>query len=337
MKLKFSTLHLLALSHVVAASPCRPQSSSVTTFDVITEGLTTTESVPFSETAVPLSSTAIEVEAETTESVVTFETVTASESATTFEATTASDTEAVLMESITSSGAATSSEATINKTSDTETESIPTSQGNVRSQTTTDSGAEIDTTTSESVTTFEPATPTSDVPIISTISFEPTATTSTLSQGPTNLLVNPSFEDDTISPWFKLINVGTYSLSTTQSRTGTQSASITARRPGGVPATLGFAQSIDLSLLEAGKPYEFSAYTKSTFRDQCASRTISCKSRDATVNYVIYRVEDDDWEYMKITCAWTQAQLDSGPRVLLSRLCRGLDWYIDDAMLVEAV
>jgi hypothetical protein len=94
-----------------------------------------------------------------------------------------------------------------------------------------------------------------------------------------------------------------------------------------------------VSLLEAGKPYEFSAYSKATFLGTCiGNRIISCiTNRSTYISFVSYGPGDIDWDYMKITCVWTQAQLNSGPRVAVTRQCRGLDWYIDDAMLVEAI
>ncbi|KAI1071863.1 hypothetical protein LB507_005420 [Fusarium sp. FIESC RH6] len=371
MKFNLSTLQVLALCQFVAASPCKPAGSSVTADSITTERSITTDSVTLSETSLQLSSTVTDVVTATTDSVVTFETATASQSATTFKAITSSDTETLLTDSVTSSEYVTTlaggTDPEVTTTSETELETttsglvaisestitsdgIAASGGSSGLETTTTSEAaatsqatiitssepESEGVATESIITAE-ATTTSELPIISTTSAEPTTTTSTLPERPTNLLLNPGFEDSTISPWLRWNNIGTLSLSTTQLRTGSQSGFMTARSSAGNPANYGFVQDIDVSLLEAGKPYEFSVYSKSTLRSTCGNRVIGClRNGNSLFNYVSYGPEDADWDLMKITCVWTQAQLDSGPRVGVIRQCRSMDWYIDDAMLIEA-
>ena len=357
MKLNLRALQLLTLCHIVAASPCKPPSSSVTT------GLTTADAIPISETTLP-SSIATTAETGTTESVASLETDTASESATSLEASPASESETLLTESIiftwgaTSSEAATTSEGTVSyqATSASETEvetatteivatleSTPTSEGTTTSEPaatseatiTTSTAIEPETTANESITTSEP-TATSDMHIISTNSAEPTTTTSTLPQGPTNVLLNPGFEDNTVSPWIKNSGYESISVSTSEFHTGAQSGYMTGKP--GFSATMGFKQTISASLIEADKVYEFSAYAKTTNRVGCTNvRRLTCFSGVIGFKSITWGGPDNTWNFIRTTCTWTQAQLNAGPGISIFQYCEELDFYIDDVVLVEVV
>ncbi|RBR13493.1 uncharacterized protein FIESC28_08121 [Fusarium coffeatum] len=329
MKLNLSGLPLLALCQLAAASPCKPPSSSLTTglttADAITEHSTTAESIPIFETNLP-SSIATTAQTGTTESVATLETDTVSESATSLEASTASESETLLTESITSTWGASSSQA------------APTSERTVSSQATSASETEVDSTTTEMVATPE-STTTSDMPIISTTSAEPTTTTSSIPQEPNNVLQNPSFEEATISPWTKVARVGTWGLSTSESRTGAQSVLFSFQDPSAFNAYI--RQQIDTSLLQANKMYEFTVYTLATVEASCATRIISCHTgiQNMVGSKLGSSANPGTWQPLKVECTWSQAELDAGAyiRIFLYGSCVKMDWFIDDATFVEAV
>ncbi|RSL45517.1 hypothetical protein CEP54_014240 [Fusarium duplospermum] len=206
-----------------------------------------------------------------------------------------------------------------------------------------------DGSTSESATssiestsiTSEAESVTSDSSIISTTlatttSLEPSTTTSSsVSQGPTNLILNPGLEDsDTITPWIRLGTYGTVSLSTTEFHSGSQSGYFTGA-PGG-PANMGFRQNIDSSLLEADKQYRFSVYVKIASLSSCFGTFVACGTGDAYFNTGGFG-GIGAWTLATVTCSWTQARLDAGANVRVQGTCERLSFYMDDATLEEVV
>ncbi|RSM17116.1 hypothetical protein CDV31_004009 [Fusarium ambrosium] len=204
-----------------------------------------------------------------------------------------------------------------------------------------------DVSTSESATssieststTSEAESVTSDSSTISTTlatttSLEPSTTTSTsISSGPTNLIVNPGLEDsDTIAPWVRIGSVGSVSLSTADFHGGSQSGYCTGA-PGG-PAAMGFRQDIDSSLLEADKQYRFSVYVKVTSSSSCFGTFVSCGAGDAYFNTATFG-SNGAWTLATVTCSWTQARLDVGPNVQVQGTCERISFYMDDASLEE--
>ncbi|KAH7184648.1 uncharacterized protein B0J16DRAFT_371584 [Fusarium flagelliforme] len=361
MKLNFSALQLLALCQVATASPCKPPGSSVTTgsttADITTQGSTATESVTISETSLFSSSTAdteTEVEAAAT---TTTEIMATSASAPTFEAITASDTGTVLTGSIAISEATSevtsTSEATVNTSFETEVETeatstarITTSEGATTTEAVTtvsatvpfESETETETMMTESITTSQTIS-TSDIPLIPTTSAEPTTTTSSLTQKPTNVLHNPSFEEATISPWTPIGSSNVPSLSTSESWTGAQSVRFAIRRSVSIFGRI--QQQIDPSLLEADRIYDFTVYTKASIESACASRIITCYSGTQQVEKVGETIDSATnpgiWQPLKASCTWSQAQLDAGVfiRIWFASSCLDMDWFVDDATLVK--
>ncbi|KAI8686695.1 hypothetical protein NCS56_00330200 [Fusarium sp. Ph1] len=206
------------------------------------------------------------------------------------------------------------------------------------SATTTESISEPSASTTESMTISEISTTTSGLPSTSTTSAEPSTTTSDLPQQPTNVLLNPGFEDNTVAPWTRSGYVGNPTLSTSEAHGGSQSGYISAA-PGG-PADIGFRQVIDSSLIEADKPYTFSVYVKTTLASSCFTRFVSCDSgtgaQTGYFNSANIPGALNEWVLATVTCSWSQARLDSGISVGVRGTCERLNFFIDDAVLVEA-
>ncbi|KAI8724296.1 CBM-cenC domain-containing protein [Fusarium sp. LHS14.1] len=198
--------------------------------------------------------------------------------------------------------------------------------------TTISSSSESSSTASEIeiVTSDSSTIPTT---LATTLSVEPSTTTTSVSQGPTNIILNPGLEDsDTIAPWVRLGNFGSVSISTTEFHGGSQSGYFTGA-PGG-PANMGFRQNIDSSLLEADKTYRFSAYVKVTVASGCFVTFVGCGTGDAYFNPASFG-GSGDWILATVTCSWTQARLDAGANVRVQGTCERLSFYMDDAVLEE--
>ncbi|KAF4337937.1 hypothetical protein FBEOM_8192 [Fusarium beomiforme] len=193
-------------------------------------------------------------------------------------------------------------------------------------------------TTTQPVTISESATisESTSEPAVSTISAEPSTTTSDLPQQPSNFLRNPGFEDGTIAPWVGSGSFGVPTLSTAEAHGGSQSGYVSAA-PGG-PAAIGFRQFLDASLIQPDTPYTFSVYVKTTLTSSCFSQFVSCDSgtgsQTAYFNSVPIAGPLNEWVLASVTCSWSQARLDSGISVAVRGICERLSFYIDDASLM---
>lgn len=148
---------------------------------------------------------------------------------------------------------------------------------------------------------------------------------------------NSGFEDDTVAPWVRSGYYGDLRLSTSEAHAGSQSGYISAA-PGG-PGDIGFRQAIDASLIEPDKPYKFSVYVKTTLASGCFSQFVSCDSGTGTqtgyFNTGGISGPLNEWVLASVTCSWSQARLDSGISVAVRGVCERLNFYIDDAVLME--
>ncbi|KAI8680363.1 hypothetical protein NCS57_00316800 [Fusarium keratoplasticum] len=206
------------------------------------------------------------------------------------------------------------------------------------SATTTESISEPSAPTTESMTISEISTTTSGLPSISTTSAEPSNTTSDLPQQPTNVLLNPGFEDNTVAPWTRSGSFGDPTLSTSEAHGGSQSGYLSASLGG--PADIGFRQVLDSSLIEADKPYTFSVYVKTTLASGCFGQFVSCDfgtgAQAGYFNTANIPGPLNEWVLATVTCSWTQARLDLGISVGVRGICQRLSFFIDDAVLVKA-
>ncbi|KAH7269013.1 uncharacterized protein BKA55DRAFT_547664 [Fusarium redolens] len=217
-------------------------------------------------------------------------------------------------------------------TSSTEEPSLSTTQLPTISEgvTTVELTSEPSASTTEALTASETAT--------TTTSAEPSTTTSDLPQEPSNLLLNPGFEENAVAPWERSGYYGDPTLSTSEAHGGSQSGYISAV-PGG-PADIGFRQRLDASLFEADKPYTFSVYVKVTVAGSCFTRFVSCDygTGSQTGYFTTANIAGplDEWVLATVTCSWSQARLDSGISVAVRGVCERLSFYIDDAVIMAA-
>ncbi|KAH7183672.1 uncharacterized protein B0J16DRAFT_346087 [Fusarium flagelliforme] len=164
-------------------------------------------------------------------------------------------------------------------------------------------------------------------------SVEPSTTTSSGPQQPTNLLRNAGFEDDTVAPWELPRGVGTISVSNVEVHGGSQSGYMTGA-PGG-PANLGFRQPLDSLLIKPNTNYQFSVWVKTTSSSGCFTQGLSCGTGTAVFGQTNFGGPLNEWVFATATCSWTQDRLDAGASVLVTGTCERLSFYADDATLVE--
>ncbi|KAF9776538.1 hypothetical protein IL306_005261 [Fusarium sp. DS 682] len=164
-----------------------------------------------------------------------------------------------------------------------------------------------------------------------------TAITTTVAAGPTNLLVNPGFEDSTTSPWTVINDVGTLAISSDISRPPSLQSGLFTMTSDSLILS-GIKQTIDPSSIKVGTEYQFSIYTLLAAAQGCAEQIIACGAGTGYVNSANWGAEmDDGGVFSTVTCTWDQAGLDAGPSVLVQRLCYSTSFYAEDAGLMEKV
>ncbi|WZH40740.1 uncharacterized protein QYS62_001678 [Fusarium acuminatum] len=185
-------------------------------------------------------------------------------------------------------------------------------------------------TTSESETTSDSLTTSSSE--TSTIAA---STTTTVASGPTNILLNPGFEDGTIDPWQRLASDGSVSLSD-DSFEGEHSGHFSLPTSPGGPAHVGFRQNISPSLIKANTDYQFSVHFKTMSSSGCVNpQLISCSGGGAYFHSQSFSAPLGQWGSVTTTCSWTEDFLNRGPSIEVRSACETYDLYIDEAVLVE--
>ncbi|KAF5989689.1 hypothetical protein FBULB1_692 [Fusarium bulbicola] len=185
-------------------------------------------------------------------------------------------------------------------------------------------------TMDETTTTFESET---SATLVSTTTAEASTTTSAAPEIPSNRVINPGFEDASVSPWVSMS--GTLSRIASDVHTGSQSGFYSGNTP--MSAMQGVKQFIEPTWITPGKSYKFSAWVKVTNTVSCGSPTMVCGQGvgQGTTSSVGSIQQTGDFYLASVTCSWTQAQWEAGPSVQIRGYCTALSFFVDDATLEE--
>ncbi|KAF4439763.1 hypothetical protein FACUT_3883 [Fusarium acutatum] len=202
--------------------------------------------------------------------------------------------------------------------------------------------SETETVTSETETDAASDLATSTI-LITTSSTEPTTlatstveatTTTTAAAEPTNVLTNSGFDSGSITPWDTIDGRGALSLSDEGTHAGEFSGYFYADNND--PERLGVYQPIDQSLIEADTEYHYSIWIKTVQAVNCNIRQITCGAADGFFLSSDWAGPYNEWTQFTMSCIWNQASLGLGPTVVIRAECQTLEFYVDDAVLVEA-
>ncbi|KAH6960249.1 hypothetical protein DER45DRAFT_642204 [Fusarium avenaceum] len=176
---------------------------------------------------------------------------------------------------------------------------------------------------------------------IATSSSEPStiaaSTTTTVASGPTNILLNPGFEENTIDPWQRLGSFGTVSLSDDAFK-GDQSGHFRLPTSPGGPSSVGFRQNISPSLIKPNREYQLSVHYKTISATGCNNpQYISCSYGGGYFQLQGFSGPFGEWGSVTTTCSWTEGQLQRGPSIEVRSSCETYELYIDEAVLIEAL
>ncbi|KAF5253697.1 hypothetical protein FANTH_1389 [Fusarium anthophilum] len=196
-------------------------------------------------------------------------------------------------------------------------------------ETETASGSTTEATSTIIITTssIEPTT-------LATSSAEPTTTTTAAAE-PTNILTNPGFDSGTTDPWQTLEDRGLLSLSDTGTHSGLFSGYFTADLPDGSDI-LGVVHPIDKTLLTPNTEYHYSIWIKTTTAFNCQTRLIACGAGAGYISSSDWAGPYNEWTQFTMTCVWDEYFLNLGPNVQIRAECETLEFYVDDAVLIEA-
>ncbi|KAF4448606.1 hypothetical protein F53441_8025 [Fusarium austroafricanum] len=234
----------------------------------------------------------------------------------------------------------TSESATIPSTATVESETASASQSTTTLDTESTTAVDVESTTTlnaESATTLDvQSTTTLEVETATSNNGLPTTTTTTSVAQPTNVLINPGFEDTTTSPWeLVAAGFGTVGLSTTEKHGGAQSGFFSASVGG--PANLGVKQIIDRALIQVGKPYILTAHVNTKTASNCFSQLIVCNNGAGYFASKSFGAPFGTWTPVTLTCTWDQARWDAGPSIDIRGICQTIEFYVDDVSLIEDV
>ncbi|KAF5984282.1 hypothetical protein FCOIX_2785 [Fusarium coicis] len=148
-----------------------------------------------------------------------------------------------------------------------------------------------------------------------TSTAEPTTTTTAATELAT-VLTDPGFGSDSIAPWYTLGGRGTLSIADEDAHSGDLSGHFYT--DGFIsPVVLGIDHSVDQSLIKADTEYHYGA----------GGGYISSSDWAGPYN---------EWTQFIMSCTWSQMFLDMVPSIQIRAESQNLEFYVDDAVLIEA-
>ncbi|KAH7164962.1 hypothetical protein DER46DRAFT_684943 [Fusarium sp. MPI-SDFR-AT-0072] len=186
-----------------------------------------------------------------------------------------------------------------------------------------------DSATSTILITTSSAEPTT----LATSTAEPTTTTTAAAE-PTNVLTNPGFDSGSITPWYTIGQRGTLSLSDEGTHAGEFSGHFYADYNG--PVVLGVDHPVDQSLIKVDTEYHYSIWIKTTTAVNCQTRKITCGAGGGYILSTDWAGPYNEWTQFTMSCIWNQMFLDMVPSIQIRAECQSLEFYVDDAVLIEA-
>ncbi|CZR43673.1 uncharacterized protein FPRO_07410 [Fusarium proliferatum ET1] len=202
------------------------------------------------------------------------------------------------------------------------------------SETETASGSTTDVTSDSAISTILITTSSTEPTTLATSTAEPTTTT-TAAEEPTNVITNPGFDSGSTAPWYTLGGRGTLSFTDEDTHSGEFSGHFyTADYIS--PVVLGIDHPVDASLIKADTEYHYSIWIKTSTAVNCQSRRITCGAGGGYISGSDWAGPYNEWTEFTMSCTWSQMFLDMVPSIQIRAECQNLEFYVDDAVLIEA-
>ncbi|RKL50181.1 hypothetical protein BFJ70_g1347 [Fusarium oxysporum] len=200
-------------------------------------------------------------------------------------------------------------------------------------ETETVSGTTTEVASDSATSTILITTSSAGTTTLATSTAEPTTTTTAAAE-PTNVLTNPGFDSGTITPWYTIGQRGTLSLSDEGTHAGEFSGHFYADYNG--PVVLGVDHPVDQSLIKVDTEYHYSIWIKTTAAVDCQTRKITCGAGGGYILGTDWAGPYNEWTQFTMSCIWNQNFLDLVPSIQIRAECQSLEFYVDDAILIEA-
>ncbi|KAI1053113.1 hypothetical protein LB506_010051 [Fusarium annulatum] len=201
-------------------------------------------------------------------------------------------------------------------------------------ETETASGSTADVTSDSATSTILITTSSAEPTTLATSTAEPTTTTTAAAE-PTNVITNPGFDSGSTAPWYTLGGRGTLSFTDEDTHSGEFSGHFyTAGYIS--PVVLGIDHPVDASLIKADTEYHYSIWIKTSTAVNCQSRRITCGAGGGYISGSDWAGPYNEWTEFTMSCTWSQMFLDMVPSIQIRAECQNLEFYVDDAVLIEA-
>ncbi|KAF5256932.1 hypothetical protein FOXYS1_12568 [Fusarium oxysporum] len=200
-------------------------------------------------------------------------------------------------------------------------------------ETETVSGTTTEVASDSATSTILITTSSAGTTTLATSTAEPTTTTTAAAE-PTNVLTNPGFDSGTITPWYTIGQRGTLSLSDEGTHAGEFSGHFYADYNG--PVVLGVDHPVDQSLIKVDTEYHYSIWIKTAAAVDCQTRKITCGAGGGYILGTDWAGPYNEWTQFTMSCIWNQNFLDLVPSIQIRAECQSLEFYVDDAILIEA-
>ncbi|KAF5653978.1 hypothetical protein F25303_1840 [Fusarium sp. NRRL 25303] len=218
---------------------------------------------------------------------------------------------------------------------ETETSTTFFTESTTVSETETASGSATDVTSDLATSTVLITTSSTESTTLATSTAEPTTTTTAAAE-PTNVITNPGFDSGSTAPWYTLGGRGTLSFTDEDTHSGEFSGHFyTAGYIS--PVVLGIDHPVDASLIKADTEYHYSIWIKTSTAVNCQSRKITCGAGGGYISGSDWAGPYNEWTEFTMSCTWSQMFLDMVPSIQIRAECQNLEFYVDDAVLIEAI
>ncbi|KAG5772883.1 hypothetical protein H9Q72_001062 [Fusarium xylarioides] len=216
-----------------------------------------------------------------------------------------------------------------------ETEIATTETATTETETETVSGSTTEIASDLATSTILITTSSAEPTTLATSTAEPTTTTTAAAE-PTNVLANPDFESDTTAPWHPIGQFGYFASDDEGAHSGDFSGRFYLSEFYNSPVVLGVDHPVDSSLIKADTEYHYSIWIKTRTAVNCQSRKITCGAGGGFISSSVWAGPYNEWTQFTMSCTWSQMFLDMVPSIQIRAECQSLEFYVDDAILIEA-
>ncbi|KAG5806025.1 hypothetical protein H9Q74_008826 [Fusarium xylarioides] len=215
------------------------------------------------------------------------------------------------------------------------TETATTETATTETETETVSGSTTQIASDSATSTILITTSSAELTTLATSTADPTTTTTAAAE-PTNVLANPDFESDTTPPWHPIGQFGYFATDDEGAHSGNFSGRFYLTEFYNSPVVLGVDHPVDSSLIKADTEYHYSIWIKTSTAVNCQSRKITCGAGGGFISSSVWAGPYNEWTQFTMSCTWSQMFLDMVPSIQIRAECRSLEFYVDDAVLIEA-